>query len=268
MAEEASFAKRYLDSLASHSVTYDDDHVTPPEKRPRRMPLVGIDLGDMPMSTKEPPEAGPSSDTINITVKSLKPPLTFSISTSPTDSVSQLKSLVSSSTESAPPASAQRLLVKGKALADHKLLQEYGLTDGATVHLVLKAGWEKEVASTAAEEAPLRASSPGVPALTISVIDDDRPSTPSERPITAADISVPPLGPQPQITSEHYHTVLADPEFWVKIYDLCKSSFTSVDDADGCWQTFLEGHMAHLSAGEIAKIKDVVGVTGMGGKSV
>jgi hypothetical protein len=41
-AEEASFAKRYLDSLASHEVTYTDDHVPPPEKRPRRMPVVGV----------------------------------------------------------------------------------------------------------------------------------------------------------------------------------------------------------------------------------
>jgi hypothetical protein len=202
-------------------------------------------------------------DTINITVKSLKPPLTFSISTSPSDSVSQLKSLVSSSTASAPPPSAQHLLVKGKALADHKLLQEYGLTDGATVHLVLKSGWEKEVStSKTAEETTPRATSPAIPVLTISVPDDARPSTPTERPLTAADISVPPHGPQPQITSEHYHAVLADPDFWVKVYELCQSSFKTPDDADGCWQTFLEGHMSHLSAGEIAKIKDVVGVTG------
>jgi hypothetical protein len=205
-------------------------------------------------------------DTINITVKSLKPPLTFSISTSPSDSVSQLKSLVSSSTASAPPPSAQHLLVKGKALADHKLLQEYGLTDGATVHLVLKSGWEKELSTSktakTAEETTPRATSPAIPVLTISVPDDARPSTPTERPITAADISVPPLGPQPQITSEHYHAVLSDPDFWVKVYELCQSSFKTADDADGCWQTFLEGHMSHLSAGEIAKIKDVVGVTG------
>ncbi len=40
--EEAAFARRYLDSLAAHSVNYADDYVTPPQKRPRRMPVVGV----------------------------------------------------------------------------------------------------------------------------------------------------------------------------------------------------------------------------------
>lgn len=41
-AEETAFAKRYLDRLAEHPVTYGDDFVTPAEKRPRRMPNLSV----------------------------------------------------------------------------------------------------------------------------------------------------------------------------------------------------------------------------------
>lgn len=41
-AEENAFAKRYLDRLAEHPVTYPDDFVTPAEKRPRRMPALSV----------------------------------------------------------------------------------------------------------------------------------------------------------------------------------------------------------------------------------
>ncbi len=186
-----------------------------------------------------------------------------------TDSIAQLKALVSASTPSAPPVSAQRLLIKGKALADTKLLQEYGVEEGATVHLILKAGWEKDLAAPKAEFAtgPIPAEpppSPGaVPALTISVPDDSpaSPAHPSARPITAAELATP-LGPQGVITSAPYHATLADPAFWSKVYALCRASFASESDADGCWIGMLEGARGGLSAGEVAKIKDVVGVTG------
>jgi UV excision repair protein RAD23 len=39
-----------------------------------------------------------------------------------------------------PPAHAQQLPLKGKALADAKLLKEYSVQDGDTINLMLKPG--------------------------------------------------------------------------------------------------------------------------------
>lgn len=218
-------------------------------------------------------------DIISITVKSLKPSLTFPVKAHITDSVADLKQLVSSSTSSAPPASAQRLLLKGKALADAKLLKEYDLQDGATVHVMLKPGWEKERAQQipGGDPTPTKEGTsipvepkptPGsVPALTISDADPATDNTTSAttlppRPVTAADISNPPLGPGPVNTSAPFHATLAKPEFWEKVHGLCRQEFEDERDADGCWKAFLDGIKGRLSAGEIAKIIDVVGVTG------
>lgn len=42
LQEEAAFAKRYLDQISEHAINYADDFVTPPEKRPRRMPILAV----------------------------------------------------------------------------------------------------------------------------------------------------------------------------------------------------------------------------------
>ncbi|KAJ9120253.1 hypothetical protein QFC22_003153 [Naganishia vaughanmartiniae] len=212
---------------------------------------------------------------------SLKPSLIFPVKAHITDSVSDLKQLVSTSTSSAPPASAQRLLLKGKALADAKLLKEYDIQDGAIVHVILKPGWEKErdlqipggdpTPRTQGTSIPIEATPiPGntIPALTISDADPLTANTTSAhtlppRAVTAADISNPPHGPGPIAnTSASFHTTLAQPAFWEKLHGLCRLEFEDERDADGCWKAFLDGVKGRLSAGEIAKIIDVVGVTG------
>lgn len=42
LQDEQAFAKRYLDQISGHDVNYDDDLVTPPEKRPRKMPALSV----------------------------------------------------------------------------------------------------------------------------------------------------------------------------------------------------------------------------------
>lgn len=72
----------------------------------------------------------------------------------PTDTISSVKLLLAAQ-PSAPPADAQRLLLKGKALADNKLLKEYTIKNGDTVNLVCKPGvnWDP-TAPTAKESTP------------------------------------------------------------------------------------------------------------------
>ena len=44
LQEDTAFAKRYLDQLSEHAVNYANDFVTPPEKRPRRMPVLSVSI--------------------------------------------------------------------------------------------------------------------------------------------------------------------------------------------------------------------------------
>lgn len=253
-----------------------------------------------------------------MTIKSLKPALTYTITAQPTDSVLDLKKLVSSasttssgSTAGAVTVDSQRLLLKGKALADNKLLKEYDIKSGATVHLILKAapaassssmtsaaGMPASVPAPSAPSASTSGSSinPGgvpdlgsasastattkptsialprpsvggharVPSLTITTeAPGASPGTSSpgqEVPLNIND--APPLGPQAQISSASFHQTIADPDFWQKVHALCVAEFANEVDADQAWEAFLLSVKGRLSAGEAAKIRDVVGVRG------
>lgn len=81
-------------------------------------------------------------------------------------------------------------------------------------------------------------------------------------PLTNFDLAAPPTGPQPEITSATFHASIADPVFWQKIHALCVTEFEHGDEADLAWEHFLRAMKGKLSAGEAAKIRDVVGVRG------
>ena len=246
-----------------------------------------------------------------MTIKSLKPALTYTITAQPTDSVLDLKALVTAASSSSSSAGntvaveSQRLLLKGKALADNKLLKEYDLKSGAIVHLILKttpaagtmtsaAGLAATVPSPSAPSSSLNPASGAVPDLgsastaqqsKSSSIDLPRPSmgharVPSltitaeapgsspgssspgrEIPLNLTD--APPLGPQAQVSSASFHQTIANPDFWQKVHELCVQEFPNEVDADQAWEAFLLSVKGRLSAGEAAKIRDVVGVRGM-----
>jgi len=101
---------------------------------------------------------------ISLVFKSLKPPTAFTISVRPTDTVSVIKAQLSLE-PSAPPADAQRLLFKGKALADGKLLKEYNnIKDGDTVNLMVKPGYDWNPAATITTTTPPQVSASPMPA--------------------------------------------------------------------------------------------------------
>lgn len=81
-----------------------------------------------------------NSAKVNLTVKSAKPPATFSISVSPTETIATVKGVIAT-LPGAPPAGVQRLLIKGKALADGKLLKEYNIAEGDTINIMTKPGY-------------------------------------------------------------------------------------------------------------------------------
>ena len=202
---------------------------------------------------------GPDSS-ISLTVKSLKPSLSITVTAQLTDTVLDLKHSISKSSSSAPGPDTQRLLLKGKALTDTKLLKEYDIESGAIIHLMSKP------TPTATTSLPSFAhpqpSSGGLPSLTITTSVDDSSTPAAARPLSNIDISVPPLGPQPQVSSAAFHNTISNPLFWQKIHALCVSEFSFEDDADAAWESFLVAMKGRLSAGEAAKMRDVVGVKG------
>ena len=91
--------------------------------------------------------------------KSTKPVQSYTLSVQPTDTIAQIKTQLAA-TPGAPPADAQRLLLKGKALADAKLLQEYAVKDGDTINLMIKPGFEWDPSKVSV---PAPAASPASP---------------------------------------------------------------------------------------------------------
>lgn len=96
---------------------------------------------------------------ISILFKSSKPPASYTISVHPTDTISAIKAKLASQ-PSAPPVDAQRFLLKGKALADGKLLKEYAVKDGDTVNLMIKPGFDRNPSKPAVISFPSPATTP------------------------------------------------------------------------------------------------------------
>ena len=95
--------------------------------------------------------------------KSLKPHATFTISVRLTDTISAIKTRLAAE-PSAPPADVQRLLFKGKALADGKLLKEYNnIKDGDTINLMVKPGYDWNTTATMTVPTPPVSASPILP---------------------------------------------------------------------------------------------------------
>jgi len=74
--------------------------------------------------------------------------------------------------------------------------------------------------------------------------------------------------PNPMSSTEDislYHATLASPEFWNRLNLFLKSQFESETDALHVFEDFLRASKGALTANEIAKIRDHVGVIGMAG---
>jgi hypothetical protein len=189
-----------------------------------------------------------------------------------TDSVADLKALVAAQA-GAPAADAQRLLLKGKALADSKLLKEYGLADGAVINLMVKPGAAASAvpatppAATLASPVPVHAgagglsvsassSAPRSPTLTITTPVEG--ALPTEVP-GGLNFDDAPVSP---VATKAFHDTAANPAFWSKLHTLLHSEFAHGSDADTVFDSFLVSMRGRLTASESAKIRDVVGVAG------
>lgn len=202
------------------------------------------------------PETTALSGTVTLTFKSLKPAHGFTLAVSPSDAISTIKQQLSALPR-APPADAQRLLLKGKALADSKLLTEYPVKDGDTLTLAIKPGvsWDPNApaSSTSAMSdntpvapKPVLAQPPPIVTMTApgedtpgpakrghtripSVVLSPSPSStspleekPADIPLTFDTSGIPTASEQAGPPRTTYHATIADPDFWLRLYTFLK----------------------------------------------
>ena len=191
------------------------------------------------------------AETITLSFKVSKPPRTYSLPLSLADAISTIK-LQLATQPGAPPADAQRLLLKGKALADGKLLKEYNVKDGDVINLMLRPGFEwdwsekaklPESASDKDGSAPMEVDSNKSTLNTItqpsarsshtripSVVLCPSPST-TPQPLLEPQATTPiPLtldttlipSPSEQMDKDAYQQRIESPEFWDRLYAFLK----------------------------------------------
>lgn len=284
-ANELAFVKAQLNTLGSLPIQFADDYQQPPSNSLKKIPIIPIPLPPPPPPKSSISEAS-SSDTIELNFKVTKPAFTFNLVVSPTDTISSIKEQLSTQ-PGAPPAEAQRLLLRGKALADNKLLREYPVKKGDTVNLILKPGFDWDWTATKTKDSDgdvQMALSPEStqterkerksgghqripslvlhsPSLSPNPLPGDNP--PSPIPITL-DASTMPSMSETAIL-DPYHMKLKSPDFWLKLHDFLKSEFDSPADATQAFELFLRGCKCELSPSDVPKIRDATGILGMNG---
>lgn len=287
MAEqaEATFLKNFVGVIANQPLNYPDDFQAPPEQSLRKIPVLPLPLPEPP---KRLEVASTSTESLSIVIKSLKPPKTYTLAVQSSDTIVDIKSYLASQ-PSAPPVDVQRLLLKGKALADAKLLKEYNIKDGDTVNLMVKPGYDWNqvpdspmleipvpASETPAERSPSGSLEPGttkpaerhrrVPSVILSLSPNSlvplREGAPVDVALSLDDGDILPPAHAPQTP---YQNVISSPDFWSDLLDFLGSRFASRSDVENAFEEFFRASKGSLTAHQIARIRDHVGVTGMAG---
>jgi len=282
MAEQAevTFARNLFGTISTQPVVYLDDYQAAPHDTLRRIPILPLPLPNPPERRQA---SSVSHEVIQITIKSAKPPQSYKLSVEPTDTIADIKSHLASE-PGAPPVDVQRLLLKGKALADAKLLKEYSIKDGDTVNLMVKPGFEwdpqqstRGVYNISAPPSSLPSLAPEptprshhrIPSVVLSPSPNALTPLGDEKPVDIpltldSDTVSPQL--QANIPISSYQSTVSQPEFWDALLSFLSGRFSTTDDAYIAFEEFLRASKGVLSANEIAKIRDHVGVVGMAGR--
>ncbi|KAL7316280.1 hypothetical protein PS15m_005397 [Mucor circinelloides] len=128
----------------------------------KRVPVAPVDIEEKaPVTT--PASTNANSDKIQVTIKVLKPSSQFTIGgLSLSDTVHQLKQRIYQQ-QSSLAVNRQRLLIKGKVLADQKTLAELSIQPDAVIHLMVTAA---PASASTASNTTSPASSPNVASAT------------------------------------------------------------------------------------------------------
>ncbi|KZV65987.1 hypothetical protein PENSPDRAFT_655245 [Peniophora sp. CONT] len=229
-------------------------------------------------------EGSSSIGNIQVTFKQLKPSFSVTLAVSPADCIELIKRQIASQ-PGAPPADSQRLLLKGKALADMKLLkdqhhvQNFKPTSTSTPPLVapqpkpapsLPTGPSLELPHTDSTTSAGRRKGHGrIPSVVLSPSPSPSMDGEEVKDIALVDENGVTLSAEnveePRPVDSTYRATLSRPEYWEKLYEFIVSQFSVRADAHMAFEDYLNASKGALTASEIAKIRNTVGVTGMGG---
>ncbi|SCV74322.1 BQ2448_6754 [Microbotryum intermedium] len=153
LASELDFFKHHADSIAQNKIKLPSSYVPAVKDRPRKATLVNVPVVEAPTPSIED-DSTPTNDEIELTVKSLKPALSFSLKASPTSTIQTLKMLLVQQNPTAPAPEQQRWILKGKSMGDTKLLREFAVENGSVVNLMItKAAAQAQAADPEPTEA-------------------------------------------------------------------------------------------------------------------
>ncbi|KAL0576340.1 hypothetical protein V5O48_005638 [Marasmius crinis-equi] len=291
---EIAFIKTFVNTISTQPITYTDDYQQPPQNSLSKVPVLQIEVPTPP--AKKDVEEQTSYESISLTFKSTKPSATFTISVLPTDTIASVKSQLFESTSDpsspshAPPPDAQRLLLKGKALADNKLLKEYPIKAGDIVNLMVKPGFDWDPSTVATRPAAIAQPTPTqakeasttlvsgggggkkhqrIPSVVLSPSPSNDLPSPGLKPTEAVpmdiELDINSLNAPTKKPEGPYHDAISNPEFWQKLWVFFSSEFANEADSRTAWEEFLTTSKGYLTAHEIAKIRDHVGLVGMAG---
>ncbi|KAF9094645.1 hypothetical protein BGX23_001814 [Mortierella sp. AD031] len=158
---------------------------------------------------------------IQVTIKSLKQGQ-WTVDVSAQGTITDLKEALQA--KAGIEVSAQRLVLKGKALVDNKPLSEYGLTTGSVVHLFSKAGATPTAAATT------------TPPASASATESDPATVATTGATGTAAATKAPQTTKPAVTSyrglsEAGTEIVKDAEFWYWLNDQLKDRLGSKEDA-------------------------------------
>ncbi|KAF9652322.1 ubiquitin-domain-containing protein [Thelephora ganbajun] len=284
MAEqaEATFLKKFVGVIVNQPVSYPDDFQAPPEQSLRKIPIVPLLLPDPP---KREEVGSTSIDSLSIVIKSLKPLKIYTLAVQSSDTIADIKSYLASQ-PGAPPVDVQRLLLKGKALADAKLLKEYNIKDGDTVNLMVKPGYDWNQ-SAEQPKVDIPAPEPEPPAKSPDTLEPGTTRPERHRRVPSVILSPSPnaliplregapvdvalslddedILPPVQAPPTPYQNVISSPHFWGDLLDFLSLRFSSRSDVENGFEEFFGASKRSLTPHQIAKIRDHVGITGMAG---
>ncbi|CAO3621555.1 unnamed protein product [Cunninghamella blakesleeana] len=140
LGNEQGFVEHYLKELSTRSVRYGQDYLSrslPTSSRIKRQPIKKVveeTKEEASNTTEQTTTLAEAADTIELTIKILKPSSQFRITRlSLDDTVLGLKKRIYQ--QQTIPVKQQRLLLKGKVLSDDKPLRDYNVTKDTTLHL-------------------------------------------------------------------------------------------------------------------------------------
>ncbi|GAA5980214.1 hypothetical protein JCM5350_000873 [Sporobolomyces pararoseus] len=277
LPQELAAFKATAGLLATQKIRYSSNYVPPLQDRHRKATLVNVPVCEPPStSNDETDEAGPSDDKIQLTIKSLKPPLTFEISASPTSTIHSLKQQLADAhgSKGAPQAEGQRWILKGKSMGDQKLLKEFNVQDGAVINLMVT----KTVATKSSSDDPEEATAQAVPSLTLSEPSNTTSSSSNDSTTTTSttkpSISLDNLPPSSHSSasahsSAAYRERIQQPELWEEIRSVLEKKFEGIENKDAecqqAWEAMLGGCQEWIDPGKKALIREKVGYSAMGG---